>query len=184
MRYKILKADGKFFCQTTMQYFTLEECADPEHKNLRDDFDTHVTNWLGDAATIKYFDTSDLTPECVYYEDPYSIIQEGPPDEVLPMPELGGRYVNVEIMLLRGYEMAIGQVTKQAHYIYGNPLGNANDNPIINTCQYIVEVADGDEAKLASNVIASNMYAQCDPNGNQYVLIDYIIDFCRSTTSL
>ena len=56
-------------------------------------------------------------------------------------------------------------------------MGNANDNPIIDTCQYIVEVADGDEAKLASNVIASNMYAKFDTDGDQYVLLDSIIDF-------
>ena len=28
------------------------------------------------------------------------------------------------------------------------------------------------------------MYAQCDPDGNKYVLLDSLIDFCRSTTAL
>ena len=89
MCYNILKADGQVACQTSVQSLALEECADPEHKNLRDDFDTHVTNRLVDSATMKDFYTTDLTPECIYYDDPYSTIYEGPPYEVLPTPESG-----------------------------------------------------------------------------------------------
>ena len=33
-------------------------------------------------------------------------------------------------------------------------------------------------------MIATNMYAQCDPDGNQYGLLDSIINFRRSTTAL
>ena len=116
---------------------------------------------------MKDFDTSDLTPECVYYEDPYSTIHKGPPDEVLLTLESRDNCVNIEIMLPRGDEMSMGQVTKRACDIDGNPLGTANDNPILDTCQYIVEFADGDGAKLAANVIVSNMHAKCDPDGNQ-----------------
>ena len=63
-------------------------------------------------------------------------------------------------------------------------MGTAHENPILNTRQYIVEFNDGDEAELAANVIATNMNAQCDPDRNQYVLLDYLIDFRRCTTSL
>ena len=66
----------------------------------------------------------------------------------------------------------------------GKPLGTAHDNPILDTRQYIVQFKDGDEAELAANVIATNMYAQCDPDGNQYILLDSLIDFRRSTTAL
>ena len=70
--------------------------------NLRDGFDTHVTYCLGDAMTMKYFSTSNLTPKYVYYEDPYSTILEGYIDEVLPTPESWDNDFNVEIMLPRG----------------------------------------------------------------------------------
>ena len=80
--------------------------------------------------------------------------------------------------------MAMGRVTKHAGDLDSNTLGTANDNPIIDTRQCIFEFADGDEAEIATNVIATNMYAKCDPDGNQYVLLDSIIDFCRSTTSI
>ena len=78
-----------------MRYLTLEERVDPENKKLRDEFDTHITDLLGAAATMKDFDTYDLTPECVYYEDTYSNIHEGSPDEVLPTPESRDNYVHV-----------------------------------------------------------------------------------------
>ncbi len=48
--------------------------------------------------------------------------------------------------------------------------------PIFDTQQYVVEFEDSDETKLAANLIAESMYVQCDPNGNQYVLLDSIVD--------
>ena len=59
----------------------------------------------------------------------------------------------------------MGRVTKRAHDLYKNPLGNANDKPILNTFQCIAEFSDGDEAELAVSMIVSNMYAQFDPVG-------------------
>ena len=116
-----------------MRSLTLEERAEPEHKTLRDDFDTHFTNRLGAAETIKDSETSDLTPECVSYEDPYSTIHEGYPYEVLPTPESWDNCVIVEIMLPRGDEMTMGRVTKLARDLDVNPLGTANENPILDT---------------------------------------------------
>ena len=84
--HKILKADGQVACETTVRSLTLEEHAEPEQRKLRDDFDTHVTDRLGAAATIKDFNTSDLTHEFVYCEDPHLTINKDYPYEVLPTP--------------------------------------------------------------------------------------------------
>ena len=65
-------------------------------------------------------------------------------------------------MLPRGDEIAMGWVTKRDRDSDGNPLGTAHENPILNTRQYIVQFIDGYEAELTANVIATNMYAQCD----------------------
>jgi len=105
---------------------------------MRETFDSHITDRLGAGSTERDFDPSDLTPDCVYYEDDHSSIQEGSPDEILPTPEGGDNYVNVEIMLPRGNEMAMGRVTKRARDSDGNPLGTVHDNPILDTRQYIV----------------------------------------------
>ena len=108
MCYNILKANGNIACQTTVRPLTLKELADPGHTKMRDDFDTHITDRLGAASTERDFEPSNLTPDCVYYEDDDSSIQEGPPDEILPTPEGDDKYVNVEIMLPRGNDIAMG----------------------------------------------------------------------------
>lgn len=37
---------------------------------------------------------------------------------------------------------------------------------------------------MSANTIAQNMYAQCDPDGNCYVLFDSFVGYRRSTTAL
>ena len=58
-------------------------------------------------------------------------------------------------------QMALGKVVKRARNDAGDPMGRANDNPILDTREYVVEFDDGTEAELAANAIAQNMYAQC-----------------------
>ena len=65
-----------------------------------------------------------------------------------------------------------------------NVIGHANKNPILDTRGYVVEFEDGEQAELAANTIAQIMYAQCDPDGNHYVMFDSIVYFRRSTTEL
>ena len=37
---------------------------------------------------------------------------------------------------------------------------------------------------MTANAISESMYAQCDPDGNQYVLLDDIIDFHKTNSAL
>jgi hypothetical protein len=55
--------------------------------------------------------------------------------------------------------------------------GQRNNNPILDTRTYNVEFPDGEEAEYAANVIAQNMYAQCDTEGNQYLLMESLVDY-------
>ena len=63
-------------------------------------------------------------------------------------------------------------------------MGLTNPNPILDSLQYIVEFEDSTEAELTVNAIAQSMYAQCDHDGNQYLMLDSIFDFLQSTTAL
>ena len=80
--------------------------------------------------------------------------------------------------------MAQGSFTKRARDNDGNVVGRTHDNPILNTRKYIVYFEGGEEAELTANVTAESMYARCDPDGNQYVMFDSIVDYRRSTTAL
>jgi hypothetical protein len=45
--------------------------------------------------------------------------------------------------------------------------------------EYTFTFDDGDETVLNANLIAEAMYAQCNPDGSQYVLLDSIINHRR-----
>ena len=70
------------------------------------------------------------------------------------------------------------RVCKRACDNDGIPIGRANENPILDSSEYVVEFKDNTEEKLAANAIDQSMYAQCDSDGNTYVLFDYITNFC------
>jgi hypothetical protein len=59
-------------------------------------------------------------------------------------------------------------------------MGRAHSNPILDTRIYNIEFDDGDVTELTTNLIAESIYLQCDPYGNQYLLLDQLIDH-RST---
>ena len=65
-----------------------------------------------------------------------------------------------------------------------NPIGRANANPILDTRRYDVEFDDDQVTELTANIIAESMYSQCDPDGNQYVLLNAIVDFRKTNTAL
>ena len=48
--------------------------------------------------------------------------------------------------------------------------------PILDTRLYEVEFTDGRTAEFSANAITEHMYTQCDPDGNQYLLLDAITD--------
>ena len=58
----------------------------------------------------------------------------------------------------------------------GNPVGKSNQNPILDTRIYTFKFPDGAEMEYAANVISKNMWAQCDIDRNQMLLMDAISD--------
>jgi hypothetical protein len=65
-----------------------------------------------------------------------------------------------------------------------NPVGLTNANPILDTHEYTFTFDNCDETVLNANLIAEAMYAQCNPDGNQYVLFDSIIDHRQLDTAI
>ena len=185
MTYKILRPDGNYVCRQTVRSWTMEEEACPALLKEREAFMVKARSNLGPASSEQDFEPDDLTPEFDYYADDDEDGFEGTPDEILPpTPEASDNYVDAQLMLPRGDTMAQGRVVKRRRDNDGNVVGRANANPILDTREYIVEFEDGAQAELTANAIAQNMYAQCDPEGNKYVLLDSLVDFRRSKSAL
>jgi hypothetical protein len=49
---------------------------------------------------------------------------------------------------------------------------------------YEVQFPDGRTEKVAVNVIAQALYSQCDPDGNELVLLDSIIDWRKDASAV
>ena len=77
-----------------------------------------------------------------------------------------------------------GEIVGQKRDADDNSVGRAHANPTLDTWRYDVEFNDGHVTELMTNIIAESMYSQCDPDGNQYVLLDSIVDFFKNNTAL
>ena len=97
-------------------------------------------------------------------------------EELEPMPEVGDHYIGAEILLSIEDEMVRGHVVVQHHDTSGNVMGRAHMNSILDTRMYQVEFVWGKVTELTTNINAKSMYAQCDADGNEYLLLDVLVD--------
>ena len=91
-------------------------------------------------------------------------------------PKALDQYVNAEVLLPLGDKMVTGKVTKRKCNAEGELTGTSNNNPILDTRSYEVVFPSGDQAEYSANMIAQNIYAQCDSEGNQFLLMESIVD--------
>jgi hypothetical protein len=113
-------------------------------------YDDSIAERLGPAAREDDFPAEDLTPE---YE-PFGDIGNadfdlGPDHEDLEVtPEAHDNYVGVDLLFPKGGTMSRRRVIARKRDAKGNPKGQANDNPILNTHEYTVTFDDGDVTEL------------------------------------
>jgi hypothetical protein len=171
---KILKSNGQTVCRSTLWHLNNEEIHCPIHQEMCRVFNETITHHLGPNATEQDFPAEDLTPDYDFHDDDHDLDPDH--SDVKVSPEMGDNYLNAEISVLQGGTLMKGCVASQKRDKDGKPVVLANANPILNTREYTFTFDDGDETVLNANLIAEAMYAQCDPDRNQYVLLDSFID--------
>jgi hypothetical protein len=145
-------------------------------------FNESIAHHLGPHATEQDFPAEDLTPGYDFYDNDHDLDPDH--DNLEMTPEMGDNYLSVEISVPHGKALVKGRVTSCKRDKDGNLVGLANTNPILDTHKYTFTFDDGDETVLNANLIAEAMYAQCDPDGNQYALLDSIIDHRQLDTTI
>ena len=80
--------------------------------------------------------------------------------------------------------MVSGFVKSRVKDFEGQAIGKADKNPILDTSIYNVEFSDGEVAELGGNIIAECMCALCDIVGNQYRLMDHIVDHRKDSQAV
>ena len=56
-------------------------------------------------------------------------------------------------------------------------MGRSHMNPILDTKMYLVEFTGGKVTELTMYIIAESMYTQCNSDGNEYLLLDVLVDY-------
>jgi hypothetical protein len=86
------------------------------------------------------------------------------------------QYVGARARVPIGDEIRSGKVVRRKRELDGTVRGRANANSMLDTRTYEIEFPDGLSDEYTANVIAENMYAQCDIEGRQYNLMEGIVD--------
>ena len=100
------------------------------------------------------------------------------------MPEVGDYYIGVEILLPRGDQLARSHVVARSQDANGNVMGRSCTNPILDTRIYQVEFAGGEVIELTTNLITESMCAQCNSEGNEYLLLDVLVDYQKDNKAI
>ncbi len=66
----------------------------------------------------------------------------------------------------------------------GNMIGYQLDNLILDMSLYDLEFPDGEVISLTANTIAQAMYAQCNIDGNDYLLLECFVDIQEDSTAI
>jgi hypothetical protein len=95
------------------------------------------------------------------------------------------KYLNMELRMGAGTDdERWGQVIKHAKGIGGEAVGCAHANPFFDTREFEVKFTDGTIEQYTANIIAKNMYAQVNNEGNKFQLLDEIMDHKKDNTAI
>ena len=87
-------------------------------------------------------------------------------------------------MFPRRNSYARGKVIIWKSYADGNSVGRENNNPLMYTREYCVGFDDREVREMIANVIAEFMYDACDDSGNEYLMMESILDYQKRYKAL
>ena len=187
MTAKILKSNGQMVYLSMYRKLMDDKMQDRDEQKKRDEFDACIQKQLSKPLSpdaMRDLGGDVMTPEYELYEDNFEGAKDNIPDIDDVTPEDEDNYVGAEVNLPIGGMMKAGKVKQHAQNASGEVTGVKNDNPILDRRIYEVEFSDGEVAEYSANQIAENMFAQCDPDGNQHLLMEAIVDHKSNGTAV
>jgi hypothetical protein len=184
MARKILKKNGSVMYRTSVRSLTPDEIQSPTEQKECEEFDIVIENKYG--ASMNEND-SKYDPDYAGFVTPaYDCYED---DEVSPakIPDIDDvkdeddndtydQYVGAHVRVPIGDEIRTGRVVRRKCELDGTVRGRANANSMLDTRTYEIEFPDGRSDQYTANVIAENIYAQCDADGRQCNLMEGTID--------
>ena len=191
MSYWILTLSGHVISCTTVQRLTNAEKETREWKQRMNDFDEKINVRLQDDkfsiakpdSVPKWNQLSTTEIDNEFVEEFNNVISDNSIKnaddyEDTYTPDTMDSYLNMELGLPRGPdgELQHAVVKRRRLGENGNPIGIANNNPLLDSREYEIEYHDGTLEVLSANVIAENLLAQVDQEGQRQLLMDEITD--------
>ena len=187
MTTKILIKNGQYIHRSIFRGLTDDELADPNQIKERSEFDISITEKLGASAKpedLPAVEPNVETPHLPLYEDNGGRGTDPIPDREDLEDDHYNQYVNADVLLPTLGTYKTSKVTGRKHDAHGRELGKWNTKAALDTREYIVEFPDGAEAEYAANTIAENMYAQCDLDGQQHILMKGIVNCKKDSNAI
>jgi hypothetical protein len=152
--------------------------------------DEGILNKLGEPISMDrdfpdYFNDINGKPENNSETPSFEPVEEAMPEADDFDAEAFDKYIEAEVILPKGDQYLLGTITARKHDIHGNPLGRGNSKPIFDSRVYQVKFPYGHTQEFSTtNTIAHNQYSQLDNEGNQFLLLDKIINYQMSDNAI
>lgn len=192
----ILKQNGKVVPRRSCRSLNAGELAASNEVEVRKraEFDAAIKQKLGDSFSLPTHvqpqqagDSKDASNPQDETFDPFTGVEE-PHIEVpeadcvdatgkpILQQSLADTLIHSEVLLPHGEDLQMAKVLRRSVNPEGRVIGNANDNPLLNTLMYDVEFPDGNIKKYAANIIAENVLVNCDSEGFYSSQMSCIVD--------
>jgi hypothetical protein len=126
-------------------------------------------NLTPDTVPYQHFTAEDMNygPEELEVKQPWVDLKVA--DEMTELEQIDldlNRYISAKVKVPQGgHNFAHGKVVGRARDECGELIGHSNNNPILDTTVYDVEIEDGSIERYTANIIAEAIYEQLDKDG-------------------
>ena len=196
--YWILTEKGTVLARTTVQHLTHDDINLPDVQEQVKQYHIHLDMALGANQyniddSIDDFVHDDMKAvagdehvEGDYYglEEPHDIDDVVDNTDERTMANTYDQYIGAEVSVPdRKGQKIMAKVMKKVKCKDNNIEGKGY-NPLHDHSVYEIEFTDGTTEELTANVIAENMLSQCDEQGNQYMLLNEIMDHKKDGSAI
>jgi hypothetical protein len=193
MIFWILTKSGRVIARSTVQHITTSDMQQDAIRQLQQSFDESITERFADEQFVL------MEPGLFYLEDvesPEPVDETNIPDDAEygdmihePRPDVDDidtydQYLNAEVVIDRDGEPLRARVAKRAKSELGAPIGHSHTNPLFDTREYDCIFDDGTMERYTANIIAENLYSQCDREGHSFLVLNEIVDHAKDHSAV
>ena len=197
MTYWILTESGKVIARSTVQHITTTDMATDDMKARVATFDENLLTRLDDGNFqialpnhVLYLQDEDdassrpeldqIPPDADYGD---MLMEPRPDDDEIEFDSFD-QYLGAEFLVNSNGETKTATVSKRVKDNEGNAVGKRNSNPLLDTREYECTLDDGSVYRYHANVIADNIFSQCDEEGRRHAVLQEIIDHKKDGTAI